>query len=327
MPDNIVVRVSRKLPGVIEARMAELFTCHFNPDDRAMSEDELAAAMADCDVFVPTVTDRISRKLIEAAPKRLRMLANFGVGVDHIDVAAARACGIVVSNTPNVLTEDTADTAIALILAVSRRLNEGERLLRSHQWSGWSPTGLLGRRIGGKVLGIVGMGRIGTAIARRARAFGMTVCYHNRSPAAQDIAEALEATYYDDLERMVAEVDILSLNCPYTTATHHLLAEKHFKLMKADAILINTSRGKIVDERALVQALQEREIAGAGLDVFSREPQLDPALLDMPRVVLLPHISSATLEGRIDMGQRVIINIKTFQDRHSPPDRVLEPLL
>lgn len=318
------VIVTRKLPDAIETRMMELFRPTLNLDDVAFTQDQLKAAMAEADVLVPTVTDRIDADVIAAAGPNLRLIASFGTGVDHIDLATAKARGITVTNTPGVLTEDTADITMALILAVARRLIEGERLVRSGDWAGWSPTGMLGHRLTGKRLGIVGMGRIGRAVARRARGFGLSIHYHNRNRVPQEVEDALEATYWDSLDQMLARMDVVSTNCPRTPATYHLINARRLKLMKRDAILINTSRGEVIDETALSVALKQQELGGAGLDVFEREPSVNPKLLKLPNVVLLPHMGSATIEGRLDMGQKVIINIRTFVDGHTPPDRVLE---
>ena len=320
------VVVTRKLPDSIETRMMELFSVDLNLDDKAMTRDQLEEAVRDCDVLVPTVTDRIDAGLIEQAGDRLKLIASFGTGVDHIDLRAAKARGITVTNTPGVLTEDTADMTMALILAVPRRLVEGNALITSGQWTGWSPTGMLGHRIHGKRLGIVGMGRIGQAVARRARGFGLSVHYHNRKPVHPDIEEELEATYWDNLDQMIARMDILSLNCPHTPATYHLINGRRIQQMQPHAYIVNTSRGEVIDQAALIQALKERRIAGAGLDVYEHEPKVADDLLKLDNAVLLPHMGSATIEGRLDMGQKVIINIKTFVDGHSPPDRVIETM-
>lgn len=328
MPENgrkkPLVVVTRKLPDVVETRMMELFHARLNLDDRPMDRDQLKAAMAQADVLVPTVTDRIDREIVEAAGPQLRLIASFGTGVDHIDLAAAKARGITVTNTPGVLTEDTADMTLALILAVSRRLVEGERLVRSGDWVGWSPTSMLGHRLTGKRLGIIGMGRIGGAVARRARGFGLSIHYHNRRRVAPEIEDALEATYWDSLDQMVARMDIVSVNCPHTPATFHLLNARRLALMKREAVIVNTSRGEVIDERELARRLTAGDLGGAGLDVFEQEPAIDPKLLKAPNVVLLPHMGSATIEGRVEMGEKVIVNIRTFVDNHAPPDRVLE---
>ncbi|PWR20196.1 2-hydroxyacid dehydrogenase [Zavarzinia aquatilis] len=322
-----LVIVTRKLPEAIETRMMELFNTKLNPDDHPLSQAELIEAVKTADVLVPTVTDRIDGRILAHANPNLRLIANFGTGVDHIDLAAARQRGITVTNTPGVLTEDTADMTIALILATSRRLAEGERVIRTSEWGGWSPTWMLGRRIWGKRLGIIGMGRIGTAVARRARAFGMSIHYHNRNRVSEDIEHELEATYWESLDQMMARMDILSVNCPHTPATYHLLSARRLKLLQKHSILVNTARGEVIDENALTRMLVGGEIAGAGLDVFEHEPAVNPKLVALDNVVLLPHMGSATIEGRLDMGEKVIINIKTFADGHRPPDRVLEGLL
>lgn len=321
------VILTRKLPETIETRMRELFDTTLNDSDKALSRDELAMAVKTADVLVPTVTDKIDADLIAKAGSQLRLIASFGTGVDHIDLAAAKARGITVTNTPGVLTEDTADVTMALILAVPRRIAEGDALARSGQWQGWSPTGMLGHRINGKRLGIVGMGRIGEAVARRARGFGLSVHYHNRKPVHPETEAELEATYWESLEQMLARVDIVSVNCPHTSATNHLLSRERLSLMQRSAYLVNTSRGEVVDEIALADLLAQRHIAGAGLDVYSSEPEIPAGLRDLPNVVLLPHIGSATIEGRLQMGDKVIINVQTFWDGHTPPDRVIEAML
>ena len=324
------VIVTRKLPDPIETRMMELFSCRLNLDDIPLSKAELTAAIGQAEVLVPTVTDRIDAEVLAAAGPALRLIASFGTGVDHVDLAVAQQRGIIVTNTPGVLTEDTADMTMALILAVSRRLAEGERLIRSGAWTGWGPTTMLGHRIWGKRLGIVGMGRIGVALARRAKGFGLSVHYHNRRPVPEDIENALEATYWESLDQMLAHMDVVSVNCPHTPATYHLLSARRLRLLQPRAILVNTARGEIVDEEELTRLLETRAIAGAGLDVFEHEPAINPKLVKLARVgkiVLLPHMGSATLEGRVDMGEKVIVNIKTFLDGHKPPDRVLPSML
>ena len=317
------VVVTRKLPAPIETRMAELFDVTLNVDDQPMSQQDLAAAVRTADVLVPTVTDRIDLGVLSQAGENLKLIANFGNGVDHIDLASARQRGIVVTNTPGVLTGDTADMTLALILAVPRRLTEGERMLRANEWTGWSPTGMLGSRIWGKRLGIIGMGRIGQAVARRAAAFGLSIHYHNRKRLPTELEDELEATYWESLDQMLARMDIVSVNCPHTPATFHLLSARRLKLLAPHAYVINTSRGEVIDENAMTRMLEAGEIAGAGLDVYEHEPAVNPKLMGMDNVVLLPHMGSATLEGRIDMGEKVLINIKTFADGHTPPDRVL----
>ncbi|MBN9074514.1 MAG: D-glycerate dehydrogenase [Rhizobiales bacterium] len=322
-----LVVITRKLPDQVETRMRELFDARLNVDDRPMTQPELVAAVKEADVLVPTVTDRIDDALLAQAGERLRLIASFGNGVDHIDVASAAKRSITVTNTPNVLTEDTADMTMALMLAVPRRLTEGANLLAGPQkWEGWSPTWMLGRRIWGKRLGIVGMGRIGTAVARRAKAFGLSIHYHNRHHVASQVEDELEATYWDSLDQMLARMDIISVNCPSTPATFHLLSARRLALMQPTAYIVNTARGDIIDEAALIQLLQDNRIAGAALDVFEHEPSVNPKLLKLAnkgKVVLLPHMGSATLEGRIDMGEKVIINIRAFVDGHRPPDRVI----
>ncbi len=318
-----LVIVTRKLPDVIETRMMELFDTRLNVDDKQMTAQQLADAVKQADVLVPTVTDRIDGRIISQAGPRLRLIASFGTGVDHIDLDTARQRGISVTNTPGVLTEDTADMTMALILATARRLSEGERLVRADKWGGWSPTAMLGHRIWGKRLGIIGMGRIGQALARRAKGFGLAVHYHNRRRLHPEIERELEATYWESLDQMLARMDIVSVNCPHTPATFHLLSARRLKLLQPHTIIVNTARGEVVDENALTRMLRAGELAGAGLDVFENEPAINPKLRDLDNVVLLPHMGSATIEGRVDMGEKVIINIKTFADGHKPPDRVL----
>ncbi|MBI3433772.1 MAG: D-glycerate dehydrogenase [Proteobacteria bacterium] len=326
-----LVVVTRKLPERVETRMRELFDTRLNLDDRPMGPTELAAAMKDADVLVPTVTDRIDTAVLGHSGERLKLIANFGNGVDNIDVTTALQRGITVTNTPGVLTEDTADMTMALILAVPRRLLEGAAIMTGDtEWSGWSPTWMLGRRIWGKRLGIVGMGRIGQAVARRARAFGLQVHYHNRQRVAPQIEEELEATYWESLDQMLARMDIISVNCPHTPATYHLLSARRLKLMPREAYIVNTARGEVIDETALIRMIEAAELAGAGLDVFEHEPAVNPKLARLARagkVVLLPHMGSATIEGRVDMGEKVIINIRTFMDGHKPPDRILPSML
>lgn len=318
------VIVTRRLLPETQARMAELFDAVFNPDDRPMSRDELAAAMADADVLVPTVTDTIDAALIAAAPPRLGLIANFGAGTEHIDLAAARARKLMVTNTPGVFTDDTADMTLALILSVARRLNYGGRVLRSGQWQGWAPSTLLGHRVGGKVLGIVGMGRIGQAVAHRARAFGMTVVYHNRHRLPEALETMLGARYEPDLDALMTLSDVLTLHCPATPETHHLIDARRIALMKPGAFIINTARGQIVEEEAMIAALVSGHLGGAGLDVFEHEPSVDQRLRDHFNVAILPHMGSATVEGRIASGEKVIANIRFWADGHRPPDQVLE---
>ena len=323
-----LVIVTRKLPDVVETRMRELFNTRLSDDDHTLSQAELIEAAKTAEVLVPTVTDRIDKAVINQAGEQLKLIANFGTGVDNIDVETATMRGITVSNTPGVLTEDTADMTMALILAVARRIIEGATVIGAdNSWQGWSPTWMLGRRITGKRLGIIGMGRIGQALARRAKAFGLQIHYHNRKPVHPSIEEELEATYWESLDQMLARMDIVSINCPHTPATFHLLSARRLKLMKPNAIVVNTSRGEVIDENALARMLTANELGGAGLDVFEHEPAVNPRLLKCPNAVLLPHMGSATIEGRIDMGEKVIINIKTFTDGHTPPDRVLPAML
>jgi glyoxylate reductase len=326
-----LVIVTRKLPERVETRMRELFDAKLNLDDKPMTQAELMEAVKTADVLVPTVTDRIDASVLAQAGDKLKLIANFGNGVDNIDVTTALQRGITVTNTPGVLTEDTADMTMALILAVPRRLSEGAQVLTSdREWGGWSPTWMLGHRIWGKRLGIIGMGRIGQAVARRARAFGLQIHYHNRRRVAAQIEEELGATYWDSLDQMLARVDIVSVNCPHTPATYHLLSARRLKLMRPEAYVVNTARGEVIDENALIRMIAAGELAGAGLDVFEHEPAANPRLVKLARegkVVLLPHMGSATVEGRVDMGEKVIINIKTFMDGHKPPDRVLPSML
>jgi glyoxylate reductase len=330
-PKKPVVVVTRKLPDQVELRMRELFDARLNPDDKPMTAAQLAEAAKTADVLVPTVTDRIDAAVLSKAGEQLKLIANFGNGVDNIDVATAVQRGITVTNTPGVLTEDTADMTMALILAVPRRLVEGSNVLISDKdWAGWTPTWMLGHRIWGKRLGIIGMGRIGQAVARRARAFGLQVHYHNRRKVAPKIEEELDATYWESLDQMLARMDIVSVNCPHTPATFHLLSARRLKMLRREAFVVNTARGEIIDENALARLLESGDIAGAGLDVFEHEPAVNPKLLKLAKagkVVLLPHMGSATIEGRVDMGEKVIINIKTFMDGHRPPDRVLPSML
>ncbi len=325
-----LVVVTRRLPGLVETRMRELFETRLNIDDVPMTQQELVAAVQTADVLVPTVTDHIDASLLAQAGPNLKLIANFGNGVDNIDVGVALSRGITVTNTPGVLTDDTADMTMALILAVARRIAEGARVIAEGEWSGWSPTWMLGHRITGKRLGIVGMGRIGTALARRARAFGLSIHYHNRRRVSAAVEDELETTYWESLDQMLARMDIVSVNCPHTPATYHLLSARHLKLMKPEAIIVNTARGEVIDENAMARLIEQGAIAGAGLDVFEHEPAVNPRLIRLARagkVVLLPHMGSATHEGRIEMGEKVIVNIKTFMDGHRPPDRVLPSML
>jgi len=326
-----LVIVTRKLPDSVETRMRELFDVRLNFDDKPMTQAQLGEAMKIADVLVPTVTDRIDTAVLKEAGPNLKLIANFGNGVDNIDVASAMQRGITVTNTPGVLTEDTADMTMALILAVPRRLAEGSMVLTSDKdWAGWTPTWMLGHRIWGKRLGIIGMGRIGQAVARRASAFGLQIHYHNRKRVSAKIEEELQATYWESLDQMLARMDIVSVNCPHTPATYHLLSARRLKQLRPGAYVVNTSRGEVIDENALIRMIAAGEIGGAGLDVFEHEPAVNPKLARLARegkVVLLPHMGSATIEGRIDMGEKVIVNIKTFMDGHRPPDRVLPSML
>ena len=318
------VHVTRHLLPSVEARMAELFDVVLNVEDRPLTRDEMIAAMANSDVLVPTVTDRIDAGMLEAAGGRLGLIANFGAGIEHIDLAAARSRKVIVTNTPGVFTDDTADLTMMLILSVPRRLGEGSRLVRDGKWTGWAPTAMLGHCIGGKRLGIVGMGRIGQAVAHRARAFGMEVVYHNRHQLPPSMETMFGVRYEPDLDRLFAEADVLTLHCPAAAETHHMVDAARLAAMKPASYLINTARGDLVDEEALIAALQNGQIAGAGLDVFAREPQVDPRLIALPNVITLPHLGSATIEGRAHAGEKVIANIRFWVDGHRPPDQVLE---
>jgi glyoxylate reductase len=324
---RLSVVVTRRLPEVVETRMKELFDADLRDPDTPMSREDLIRAMQGADVLVPTITDQIDASLLSQAGDRLKLIANYGSGVDHIDVATARQRGILVSNTPGVTTEDTADMVMALMLAVTRRIPQGLARMQSGDWPGWSPMANLGARLGGRRLGILGMGRIGQAVARRARAFGLQVHYHNRKRLRAEVEEELEATWWESLDQMLARVDILSVNCPHTPASFHLMNARRLKLMKPSAVIVNTSRGEVIDENALTRGLRAGELAGAGLDVYERGTEVNPRLRELPNVVLLPHMGSATLEGRIEMGEKVIINIKTFADGHRPPDQVVPGML
>ncbi len=321
------VVVTRRLPEVVEKRLSELFNVTLREDDTPMTRAELGEAMKTADILVPTVTDEIDAALLGQAGGQLKLIANYGAGVDHIDVTTARQRGILVSNTPGVLTDDTADMAMALILAVTRRMSEGMAQMQSGNWKGWAPTALLGGRVSGRRLGVLGMGRIGQAVARRAAAFGMQVHYHNRRRLRPEVEEELGATYWDSLDQMVARMDVLSINCPHTPSTFHLMSARRLKLMKPEAVIVNTSRGEVIDENALTRMLRAGELQGAGLDVYERGTDINPRLRELDNVVLLPHMGSATLEGRIEMGEKVIINIKTFEDGHRPPDQVVPSML
>ncbi|MCR8827833.1 2-hydroxyacid dehydrogenase [Pseudosulfitobacter koreensis] len=325
--ERLSVVVTRRLPEAVEARLSELFDTTLREDDTPMTRDELSKAMKSADVLVPTITDEIDASLITQAGERLKLIANYGAGVDNIDVATARQRGVLVSNTPGVLTDDTADMTMGLILAVTRRMPEGLAAMQSGTWEGWAPTAFLGGRIAGRRLGILGMGRIGQAVARRAAAFGMQVHYHNRRRLRTEIEDTLRATYWDSLDQMVARVDVLCINCPSTPSTFHLMNARRLKLMKKDAVLVNTSRGEVVDENAMTRMLRAGDIAGAGLDVYENGTDINPRLRELPNVVLLPHMGSATLESRLEMGEKVIINIKTFDDGHRPPDQVVPSML
>ncbi len=324
---RLSVVVTRRLPEVVETRLKELFDVELNESDARMGRDELAAAMQHADVLVPCITDHIDAAMLAQAGPKLKLIANYGAGVDHIDVTSARQRGVMVSNTPGVTTDDTADMVLALILAVTRRIPEGLAVMQAGEWQGWSPTAFMGARVGGKRLGILGLGRIGQAVARRARAFGMQVHYHNRKRLRPETETSLEATYWESLDQMVARMDVVSVNCPHTPSTFHLMNARRLKLMKPSAVIVNTSRGEVIDENALTRMLRAGEIGGAGLDVFEHGHEINPRLRELPNVVLLPHMGSATLEGRIEMGEKVIVNIKTFADGHRPPDLVVPGML
>ena len=320
---RLTVTLTRRLPKVVETRLGELFSVTLRTNDTPMTRAELAQAMQTTDVLVPTLTDQIDQRLLAQAGKRLKLIANFGAGIDHIDTQTARQRGILVSNTPGAVTDDTADMTLALILATTRRIPEGLAAMQSGDWQGWAPTAFLGGRIAGRRLGILGMGRIGQAVARRAAAFGMQIHYHNRKPLRPETEADLQATHWESLDQMVARMDILSINCPHTPATYHLMNARRLKLMKPSAVIVNTSRGEVIDENALTRMLRAGTLAGAGLDVFEHGPDINPRLRDLKNVVLLPHMGSATVEGRAEMGEKVIINIKTFADGHRPPDLVV----
>jgi glyoxylate reductase len=324
---HLKIIVTRKLPDPVETRMRELFDAELNVDDAPMSTEALVEAVQRADVLVPTVTDRIDGRVLSRAGVKLRLIAQFGAGVDNIDVQTAVQRGIAVTNTPGVLTEDTADITMALILAVPRRIVEGVKIVEADKFEGWSPTWMLGRRVSGKRLGIIGMGRIGQAVARRAKAFGLQIHYHNRRRVPAHVEAELDATYWESLDQMLSRMDIVSVNCPHTPATYHLLSARRLQLLKPHAFVVNTARGEVIDEAALARMLEKGELAGAGLDVFENEPAINPKLKKLTNVVLLPHMGSATIEGRIDMGEKVIMNIKTFADGHKPPDRVIPAML
>ena len=321
------VVVTRRLPAEVETRLSELFDVTLRKDDTPMTRDQLAAAMKSTDVLVSAITDRIDAAMLAGAGPQLRLIAQFGSGVDNIDVLTAHSRGIQISNTPGVTTDDTADMAMGLILAVARRVPEGLRVLADETWEGWAPTAMLGSRIGGKRLGILGMGRIGQAIARRAQAFGMQVHYHNRKRLRPAVEEPLDATYWESLDQMVARMDFVAISCPHTPSTFHLMNARRLKLLKPEAVLVNVSRGEVVDENALTRMLRAGDIAGAGLDVFANGQDANPRLRELPNAVLLPHMASATREGRNEMGEKVIINIKTFEDGHRPPDLVVPAMI
>lgn len=325
--ERLTVVVTRRLPESVETRMKELFDVELRDPDTRMSREDLAEAMRRADVLVPCITDQIDANMLAQAGDKLKLIANYGAGVDHIDVASARQRGILVSNTPGVLTEDTADMTMALILAVTRRIPEGLAVMQAGKWEGWAPTAFLGGRVGGRRLGILGMGRIGQAVAKRAKAFGMQIHYHNRKRLRPEIEADLEATYWESLDQMVSRMDVLSINCPHTPSTFHLMNARRLKLMKPSSVIVNTSRGEVIDENALTRMLRAGEIAGAGLDVYEHGTEINPRLRELPNVVLLPHMGSATIEGRVEMGEKVIINIKTFADGHRPPDLVVPGML
>ena len=321
------VVLTRRLPEPVETRLKELFDVTLRDHDTPMSRAELVDAVKTCDVLVPTITDKIDAGLLGQAGENLKLIANFGAGIDHIDVETARQRGILVSNTPDVVTEDTADMAMALLMAVVRKIPQGLQAMQSGEWIGWSPTAYLGGRLGGRRLGILGMGRIGQAVARRASAFGMQIHYHNRRRLRPEIEDTLDATYWESLDQMVARMDILSINCPHTPSTFHLMNARRLRLLKPSAVIVNTSRGEVIDENALTRMLRANELAGAGLDVYEHGTDINPRLRELENVVLLPHMGSATLEGRVEMGEKVIINIKTFADGHRPPDMVVPSML
>ena len=321
------VVLTRRLPEPVETRLKELFDVTLRDHDTPMSRAELVDAVKTCDVLVPTITDKIDAGLLGQAGENLKLIANFGAGIDHIDVETARQRGILVSNTPDVVTEDTADMAMALLMAVVRKIPQGLQAMQLGEWTGWSPTAYLGGRLGGRRLGILGMGRIGQAVARRASAFGMQIHYHNRRRLRPEIEDTLGATYWESLDQMVARMDILSINCPHTPSTFHLMNARRLRLLKPSAVIVNTSRGEVIDENALTRMLRANELAGAGLDVYEHGTDINPRLRELENVVLLPHMGSATLEGRVEMGEKVIINIKTFADGHRPPDMVVPSML
>jgi glyoxylate reductase len=321
------VIVTRHLLPSIEARLGELFDASFITEDVPLTRAQLAARMRAADVLVPTVTDRIDAALIEQAGPQLGLIASFGAGVDHIDLAAARARKIIVTNTPGVFTEDTADITMALIIGVPRRLREGTSLIRRNEWTGWAPLSLLGRKLGGKVLGIVGMGRIGQAVAWRARAFGLTIRYHNRHRLPSSVENMFGAEYVDDLDTLLSASDIVTLHCPSSETTRGMLNAARIAAMKPGATIVNTARADLIDYNAMIDALESGHLGGAGLDVYPGEPEVDPRLVALPNVIAQPHIGSATIEGREAAGEKVIANIRFWADGHRPPDMVLEGLV
>lgn len=325
--ERLSVVVTRRLPEAVETRLSELFNVRLRESDAPMSRSELVSAIQEADVLVSTLSDTIDAPVLAQAGDRLKLIANYGAGVDHIDVETARSRGILVSNTPGVAADDTADMTMAMIIGATRRIPEGMRLLAKGEWTGWAPNALLGQRLGGKRLGILGMGRIGQAVARRAQAFGMQVHYHNRRRLRPEIEDALEATYWESLDQMVARMDVLTVHCPHTPGTFHLMNARRLKLMKPSAYLVNTSRGEVIDENALVRLLKAGDISGAALDVYEHGAEVNPELVALENVVLLPHMGSATIEGRLEMGEKVLINIKTFDDGHRPPDLVVPAML
>ena len=323
MSEKPLVIVTRRLPELVETRLMELFNTKLSIDDKPFSKKQLIDAVKEADVLIPTVTDKIDMNILENASSKLKLIANFGNGTDHIDIETAQKKKIIVTNTPGVLTEDTADMVMGLLLAVPRKVIAGEHLIRSGKWEGWSPTHMMGRRIWGKRLGIIGMGSIGQAVARRAIGFGLNIHYHNRNRLPDIIEEAHQATFWEDLDQMLPKMDIISINCPSTPETYHLLSRERLSSLQPHAYIINTSRGKVINEEALAELLSEGKIAGAGLDVFEREPSVSKVLLGAPNTVLLPHMGSATVEARIEMGEKVIVNIQTLLNGHRPPDRII----
>tara|TARA_B100000809_G_scaffold162724_1_gene160043 strand:- start:607 stop:1581 length:975 start_codon:yes stop_codon:yes gene_type:complete len=323
MSDKPLVIVTRRLPELVEARMMELFNTRLSIDDKPYSQKQLIEVVKEADILVPTVTDKIDNEVLGNASSKLKLIANFGNGIDHINIEIAQKKKIIVTNTPGVLTEDTADMVMGLLLAVPRKIIEGEHLIRSGTWKGWSPTHMMGRRIWGKRLGIIGMGSIGQAVARRAIGFGINIHYHNRNRLPDIIEDAHQATFWEGLDQMLPKMDIISINCPSTPETYHLLSRARLSILQPHAYIINTSRGKVLDEEALAELLSEGKIAGAGLDVFEREPSVSKVLLGAPNTVLLPHMGSATVEARIEMGEKVIVNIQTLLNGHRPPDRII----